>query len=69
VWTLLAKLAPTPAIVVCSTLVERRYGGAISGWLPLDLHLLVPLVPLGLAALAVHGATLLPHYRARGASA
>jgi hypothetical protein len=33
VWTLLSKLALTPAIVVCSTLVGRRYGGAISGWL------------------------------------
>jgi hypothetical protein len=32
-WTIIAKLALTPAIVVCSTLVGRRYGGAISGWL------------------------------------
>jgi hypothetical protein len=32
-WTLLAKLALTPAIVVATTLVGRRFGGAVSGWL------------------------------------
>lgn len=32
-WTLVAKLALTPAIVVATTLVGRRFGGAVSGWL------------------------------------
>jgi hypothetical protein len=32
-WTLVAKLALTPGIVVATTLVGRRYGGAVSGWL------------------------------------
>jgi hypothetical protein len=32
-WTLVAKLVLTPAIVVVTTLVGRRFGGAVSGWL------------------------------------
>jgi hypothetical protein len=32
-WTLVAKLTLTPAIVVATTPVGRRFGGAVSGWL------------------------------------